>query len=176
MNPGFRKRVGLLVALLTAGALVAGCGKESDTARQSSADQETTVAAPELTVDIPETGIAAIALAKWTGDLDGMIERRLIRVLTTYSKTHFFIDQGTQRGLVPDAVKLFEDDLNKRLENRHLRVQVVIVPLAHDELVPALLEGRGDIVAAGTLINDWRREAVDFSDPTLSGIPIIPVV
>src|SRR5688572_23176546 len=176
MSYGFRNRIGLLFALLTAGVLAAGCGKESDPAVQPAADQESRIAAPEPTVDIPETGVAAIALSKWTGDLDGMIERRLIRVLTTYSKTSYFIDQGTQRGLVPDAVKLFEDDLNKRLENRHLRVQVVIVPLAHDELVPALLEGRGDIVAAGTLINDWRREAVDFSDPTLSGIPIIPVV
>jgi membrane-bound lytic murein transglycosylase MltF len=175
MNPGFRKRVGLLVALLTAGALVAGCGKEPDTARQSSADQETTVAAPELTVDIPETGIAAIALSKWTGDLDGMIERRLIRVLTTYSKTSYFIDQGTPRGLVPEAFKLFEDDLNKRLKNKHVRVQVVIVPVAHDELVPALLEGRGDIVAAGKLISAWRKEQVDFTNPTRSGVSVIAV-
>ena len=45
-----------------------------------------------------------------------MIERRVIRVLTTYSKTSFFIDQGTQRGLVPETAKLLEDDLNKRLE------------------------------------------------------------
>src|SRR5580765_981204 len=37
---------------------------------------------------------------KWTGDLDGMIQRRLIRVLTTYSKTTFFLDKGTQLGLV----------------------------------------------------------------------------
>ncbi len=88
-----------------------------------------------------------------------MIERRFIRVLTTYSKTPFFIDQGTPRGLVPDAFKLFEDDLNKKLKNKNLRVQVVIVPVAHDELVPALLEGRGDIVAAGKLITDWRKAA-----------------
>ncbi len=130
-------------------------------------------AAPE--VAIPETGIAPVVLSKSTSDLDAMIERRYIRVLTNYSKTSFFIDGGTARGLVPDAFKLFEDDLNKRLENRHLRVTVVFVPVAHDELVPALLEGRGDVVAAGTIVSDWRREKVAFTNPTRTGIAIIPV-
>src|SRR5262245_39788789 len=37
--------------------------------------------------------------ALWTGDLDGMIKRRRIRVLTPYSRTHYFIDRGVQRGL-----------------------------------------------------------------------------
>lgn len=104
-----------------------------------------------------------------------MIERRLIRVLTTYSRTSYFIDRGTQRGLVPESFKLLEDDLNKRLRNRQLRVHVVIVPVAHDELVPALLQGRGDIVAAGKLVSDWRKAEVDFTNPTRCGISVIPV-
>ena len=44
----------------------------------------------------------------WTGDLDGMIERRMIRVLLPYSKTHYFIDKGTQRGVTYEALKQFE--------------------------------------------------------------------
>ena len=170
------KFAGLLAALL-----LAACGQEA--AEESSQGAASSTAGPEAApgpqpvpeVAIPEAGIAPVALAKWTGDLDAMIERRFIRVLTSYSKTSFFIDKGTPRGLVPDAFKLFEDDLNKRLKNKHLRVQVVFVPVAHDELVPALLEGRGDIVAAGTLIADWRREKVDFTNPTRTGISIIPV-
>ena len=168
-------------------AILAGlgaCGRDDAPARDAQdpapVDPATVAAqgaqeAPEAQVDLPDEGVAAQALAPWKGDLDGMIERRLVRVLTTYSKTHFFIDQGTQRGLVPDAFKLFEDDLNKRLKNKHLRVQVVFIPVAHDELVPALLQGRGDIVAAGTLISDWRKEAVDFTNPTRTSISVIPV-
>ena len=38
------------------------------------------------------------AMKPWTGDLDGMIERRVIRVLTVYSKTFYFVDKGVQRG------------------------------------------------------------------------------
>ena len=97
----------VLFDLLAAGALSAGCGTDPAPAAQPISSQQSAAPAPEPTLGVPDSGIAPIALAKWTGDLDGMIERRLIRVLTTYSKTHFFIDQGTQRGLVPDAVKLF---------------------------------------------------------------------
>jgi membrane-bound lytic murein transglycosylase MltF len=110
------------------------------------------------------------AMKKWTGDLDGMIERRVIRVLTTYSKTTFFIDRGTQLGLVPDGFRLFEDDLNKKLKNKNIRVHVVFVPVAHDDLIPALLEGRGDVVAAQTIVTEWRAEKVDFTKPTRTGI------
>ena len=135
---------------------------------------ETTPAEPPV-VETPDTGAAAAMLAKWTGDFDGMIERRMIRVLTTYSKTTFFIDRGQQLGLVPDAFRLFEDDLNKRLNNKNIRVHVMFVPVAHDDLIPALLEGRGDIVAAGKLITAWRKEEVDFANPTRSGISSIIV-
>ena len=128
--------------------LTAACGKDSPRRKSrrrrngTPADQSAEAAPTEApVVETPDTQAAAAMLAKWTGDLDGMIERRVIRVLTTYSKTTFFIDQGTPRGLVPDTFKLFEDDLNKRLKNKHLRVQIVFVPVAHDDLIPALLEG-----------------------------------
>jgi len=117
----------------------------------------------------------AQVMQRWTGDLDGMIERRLIRVLTTYSKTGYFVDKGTQRGLVYESFRLFEDDLNKKLENKHIRVQVMILPVSHDDLIPALLEGRGDIVAAGTMIADPRKEQVDFTNPTRTGVSAIVV-
>jgi membrane-bound lytic murein transglycosylase MltF len=113
---------------------------------------------------------ATLALKKWTGDLDGMIERRVIRVLTTYSKTTFFIDRGTQLGLVPDGFRLFEDDLNKKLKTKNVRVHVMFVPVAHDDLIPALLDGRGDVVASQTIVTEWRAQQVDFTNPTRTGI------
>jgi membrane-bound lytic murein transglycosylase MltF len=114
-------------------------------------------------------------VSKWTGDLDGMIQRRVVRVLTTYSKTQYFVDQGTQRGLVYDFASLFEEDLNKKLKNKNIRVVVMILPVSHDDLIPALLEGRGDIVAAGTMITDPRKERVDFTNPTRTGVSAIVV-
>src|SRR5262245_19652190 len=112
---------------------------------------------------------------KWTGDLDGMIERRRIRVLTAYSKTDYFVDKGTQRGLTYEAFQLFDDELNKKLKNKKLRVDVVFVPVAHDDLIPALLDGRGDVVAAGKLITESRLEQVEFTNPTRSNVSSIVV-
>ena len=126
----------------------------------------------------PPTGEAEkgrVVMKKWTGDLDGMIERRQIRVLTVYSKTNYFVDRGTQRGMTYEAFQMFENELNKKLKKKNVRVLVTFLPVRHDELIPALVEGRGDIVAAGELITDWRREKVDFTDPIASNVSIIPV-
>ena len=50
-----------------------------------------------------------------------------------------------------------------------------VLPVAHDELIPALLAGKGDIVAAGTLVTDPRKEQVDFTNPTRTGVSAIAV-
>ena len=34
----------------------------------------------------------------WTGDLDGIVARRTLRLLLPYSKTLFFIDRGQEFG------------------------------------------------------------------------------
>jgi membrane-bound lytic murein transglycosylase MltF len=112
---------------------------------------------------------------RWTGDLDGMIQRRLIRVLTVHSKTQYFVDQGTQRGLTYDAFRLFEDQLNAELKTRQLRVNVVFLTVSYDDLIPALEEGRGDVVAAGELMTEWRKEKVDFTNPTASHVSVVVV-
>jgi membrane-bound lytic murein transglycosylase MltF len=124
---------------------------------------------------LPDDAMLAAAMTPWTGDLDGMIERRMIRVLTTNSKINYFVDAARQRGLIYDAMKLFEDDLNRSLKRKELRVHVLFMPVPHDQLIPALLEGRGDIVAAGTLLTEWRRAQVATTIPTRRNISALVV-
>ena len=119
--------------------------------------------------------VKAVEAARWTGDLDKMIARRQIRVLLVYSKTFYFLDRGRQRGATYDFMRLFEDDLNRRLKTGHLRVQVIFIPVGRDELLPGLAEGRGDIAAANLTITDERREQVDFSNPLATGVSEIVV-
>jgi membrane-bound lytic murein transglycosylase MltF len=116
-----------------------------------------------------------VTAVKWTGDLDGMIKRRIIRVLVTYSKTNYFVDRGTQRGITYDAFRLFEDDLNKKLKSKHIRVHVVFVPVSRAGLIPALVEGRGDIAASNLTITPERLKQVDFSDASIRDVPEIVV-
>ena len=111
----------------------------------------------------------------FTGDLDAMIKRRLIRVLTTYSRTHYFIDRGTPRGITYDAMRKFEDELNAKLKTRHLRVQVVFVPVSRDELLPGLVEGRGDVAMASLTVTPEREKLVDFTVPTATDVSEIVV-
>ncbi len=126
-----------------------------------------------------EPNIPAIAARildrKWTGDLDGMIKRRLIRVLVPYSKTQYFIDQGVQRGLAYEAGKKFEDEVNARLKTGNLRIQVVFVPMSRDQLFPALLDGRGDLVAAALTVTPERLKQVAFGPPTRKNVSEIVV-
>jgi membrane-bound lytic murein transglycosylase MltF len=160
----------------------AACRKEAPAAAPAgqTAAAQSLAADPDAKPDGTESSSQysppdVITMRKWTGDLDGMIERRVVRVLTTYSKTSYFVDRGTQRGLIYEAFRLFEDDLNKRLRNQNVRVHVVFVPVAHDELIPALVQGKGDIVAAQKLVTEWRREHVDFTNPTVTNISSIVV-
>ena len=106
----------------------------------------------------------------WTGDLDGMIKRRMIRVLVPYSKTHYFIDAGVQRGVTYDALKQFEDELNTKLKTGNLRVHVVFLPTSRDKLQAALLEGRGDVVAANVTQTAAREAQADFVAPTYTNV------
>ncbi|MCP3980890.1 MAG: lytic transglycosylase F [bacterium] len=109
-------------------------------------------------------------LQPWQGDLDAMIERRLIRVLTVFNPMSYYLDGAAQRGVVSEAVLEFERRLNHKLDLRSLRVNVVIVPVTRDMLIPALIEGRGDIAAANLTITPERLEQVDFTQPLLDGV------
>ena len=110
-----------------------------------------------------------------TGDLDMMIERRLIRVLVVYSKTFYFLDGSETRGITYDLLKEFEKLINAKVKSKTLPVHVVFVPVQRDELLPLLLEGRGDIAVAGLTITPERQKQVDFSDPFLSDVDEILV-
>ncbi|MDH3638083.1 MAG: transporter substrate-binding domain-containing protein [Gammaproteobacteria bacterium] len=111
----------------------------------------------------------------WSGDLDGMIKRRRICALVTYNKMLYFIDKGTQRGVVYEALEEFEKFVNKKHKTGTLKIDVVFIPVNRDELLLALLAGKGDIAAANLTITDARSKLVAFSDPLLTGVSEVVV-
>ena len=111
----------------------------------------------------------------WQGDLDGMLERRRIRVLVVPSRTFYFLDKGTQRGLAHDQGKAFETEINKKRPKKSLPVDVVFVPISYDDVIPALIQGRGDIAIANLTITPERQQWVDFSAPLWTGVNEIAV-
>ncbi|MEW7311368.1 lytic transglycosylase F [Buttiauxella gaviniae] len=104
------------------------------------------------------------------GDYDVMKSRRVVRVLIPYSKTFYFIDNsGTQRGLMIELMQQFDKQINKGL-NPSQKTHLVFLPTARDELIPQLLAGRGDIIAANLTITAQREKLVDFSTPLAKNI------
>jgi membrane-bound lytic murein transglycosylase MltF len=109
-------------------------------------------------------------LKPFKGDLDGMVERRVIRVLTVQSPINYFVDKGRELGITYESARAFEKHLNEALGNKLITVHVIMIPVARDELIPRLLKGEGDIAAAMLTITPERRKQVDFSDPVAKDI------
>ena len=124
--------------------------------------------------DLPED-MRGIVDTSFLGDFDDMVKRRVVRIAVTFNRTHYFIDQGHQRGLAYEMGKLFEDDLNKELKTGNLKVHVVFVPVPRNQLQAALLNGKVDLVAAMVTVTPEREQLADFSEPTRSGISEVVV-
>ena len=98
------------------------------------------------------------------GDLDTMVERRAIRVLTVYGPGRYFLKDGP-RGTVQEYADKLQKVVNEAFKTGLLTVQVPVIPVARDQLFPALQAGYGDIVMAGTTVTDSRQVGVDFTNP-----------
>lgn len=130
-------------------------------------------ACPEATAGGEEDDLLALrgmVEERWKGDLDGMIERNLIRVLVVENRTHFFVDGATLRGLNYETFELFEEELNQKLGRDAIRVNVAYLPVPRSDLIPALREGRGDLAVANLTITPERLEEVDFGEPWVRNV------
>ena len=147
------KRVLPPVALVAA-FFLGGCGEDEPVANGE----------PDPIAESP-------AAEQWTGDFDAMVERRRIRALVPYSRTFYFFDRnGGPRGLSHAYMKRFEEFVNERLDAGVLDVSMVFVPVTRDRLIPWLLDGRGDIIAADMTRTETRARRVRFTEPVIRDV------
>lgn len=156
----------LLASLL---ALPCAKGAEADGAEpegEVAAEEEGAVAGEDQE-DRAEEAMLKFVHEPWTGDLDGMLQRGLIRVLVVSSKTMYFAEKSRQRGIAYELLTTFQDHINKQYPPtvKHIKTYVAFVPVARDKLLPALLEGRGDLAVSALTITPERQRQVDFSAP-----------
>jgi membrane-bound lytic murein transglycosylase MltF len=114
--------------------------------------------------------ILSSALQPWTGDLDAMVERGMIRIAIPFGLTTYFLDGPTQKGITYDLVVQFEQFLRKRLGKPASRLTTVVVPTSRDRLLPMVREGKADIAAGTLTITADRLALVDFSEPLRSDV------
>ncbi|MFL5363675.1 MAG: transglycosylase SLT domain-containing protein [Myxococcales bacterium] len=103
-------------------------------------------------------------------DLEGILKRGKIRVAVTYSKTHYFVDKGQQRGFAYENLVEFEKFLRKRFAKKHRApVSIVFMPVPRNELFARLVDGRADMAVANLTITRERQLLADFTTPLYSG-------
>ncbi len=157
----FKGRIMLRIRYRTATAIVFVLAVAWPSAEQAPTTQQATVA---QTAPATERALPTDAFLKpWKGDFDGMVEKRLVRVLAPYSRTFYFNELGRERGYAADLVRVVEKYLNttlgKQLGNRPLTF--MIVPMTRDKLISGVAEGLGDI-AVNLGVSEERKKLVDF--------------
>jgi membrane-bound lytic murein transglycosylase MltF len=113
--------------------------------------------------------------AKHTDDLPGIRNRKLIRALVNNTQTNYFLIGGEENGFEYELLRKYEKHLNRGVSRRKRRIKIVFIPVPFDRLIPELLEGRGDIAAAGLTITEDRKKRVKFSTPYLPNVDEIVV-
>jgi membrane-bound lytic murein transglycosylase MltF len=119
----------------------------------------------------------AIQYQPWTGDFDGMLKRRFIRVLVSFSKTQYFVVNGVQHGSSYEYFKEFEQWVNLKYPQKvkNTRFHVLFVPVPRDQMFPRLAAGKGDLAVGTLTITPDRLKLVDFTDPLVTGVKEIAV-
>jgi len=106
----------------------------------------------------------------WRGDLDGMAERRAIRVLVISGSPQFFYFRGKPRGIVIELLVRLQKHVNEKLGRGLDAVEIIPMPVSRDRLIPALLAGQADLIAADLTNTEHRSELVDFSIPLIRNV------
>ena len=160
------------------------CAESVDDGRQEQADDQPVdtssldideqppgdepLASPEVSDVLPEEFLNI--WVPWQGDLDEMVERRVIRVLVPFGGYQYYYVRGRPRGAIVELLQKMEIFLNDELKRRNIRVYVVAIPVSRDHLIRYLLGGHGDLVAADLTVTDERKRQVQFSRPILRDV------
>ncbi len=91
-------------------------------------------------------------------DLAGIRERRVLRVITRNNAASYYLYRGELVGFEYELAKRFADALGVRLQ--------MVVARDHEDMIPMLKEGRGDMIAAFLPRTDEREaRGIRFSRP-----------
>ena len=105
-------------------------------------------------------------------DLDAILERRLLRVAIPYTPIYFSYNGEKMIGFAVDMARELETHLEEALGEK---VDVLLVPLPRDQIIPAVVDGRTDLAMANLTITESRQLLVDFADPIFTEISEIVV-
>ncbi|MBX2811883.1 MAG: transglycosylase SLT domain-containing protein [Myxococcales bacterium] len=97
---------------------------------------------------------------RYVADLPDIKRKELLRVLTRNNSTGYYISRGEQRGFEYELAAAFARSLGVRV--------AFVVPETRGALTQALLDGAGDLIAAGMTRTPSRAEKMYFTEPYMS--------
>jgi membrane-bound lytic murein transglycosylase MltF len=153
--------------------LVASCSAPPPPPAPAPADKEEELPTPTYESSLPEN-IRGLMDKPFTGDLDGMVQHRLVRAGVPFNRTFYFVDRGVPRGVSYEYLMLFEEELNKKTKPSE-KVHVVLLPMPRDQLLPSLTAGKIDLVVAQLTVTPERHKIADFSNPTRKNVSEVVV-
>lgn len=132
---------------------------------------------PDMVTSAPSADDDSVARVRepFTGDLDGIRARGMLRVLVSLSRTNFFYRDGRPVGFEAELMRQLEESLNEGVRSPLDRLRVVFVPCPYDRLLDDLDAGHGDVVAAAMSVTIERSLRVAFSDPYLPDVEEVVV-
>ncbi len=166
---GMRTR---LVAICVVMLGLAACSKDAGPSKASGGEpQAGSENQPTQVLELDESDLQRLN-KPWMGDFDEIAKgkRPFIRALVPISKTMYFLDGPEQRGIAFDSLREFEKVLGAKVGKGAIKPKIAIIPTTRDRLLPALAEGYGDLAIGALTITASRKEKVDFSEPTITGI------
>jgi membrane-bound lytic murein transglycosylase MltF len=110
-----------------------------------------------------------------TSDWPAIVRRGVLRVLVVRDRTNFFIAAGHLRGFEYELCVELEKAIADSPGSDRPRVDVAFVPVALDELIPALVAGRGDVAAGALTITPERERLVAFTEPYVADVAQVVV-
>jgi membrane-bound lytic murein transglycosylase MltF len=97
-------------------------------------------------------------------------DTRAVRVLVHYGRSEFFVANGKPYGIEYEAFNEYEKFLNRHGQKKSPKITVAFIPVRLEELIPSLLEGKGDIAAGLLTVTEERKAVVAFTDPYIQQV------
>lgn len=98
-----------------------------------------------------------IASEKFSRDLEEIKESGVLKALTIYSGTTYFLYKGRPMGFEYELLERFAEDLDVELE--------MVIAKDENDLIELLQQGEGDLLAYGFTITESRKKRINFTTP-----------
>ncbi len=102
------------------------------------------------------------ALAPWTGDWPGIVERGYLRMVVPHNPLFVAYDGDKAIGLAVERARELEKYFKETLNSS---VEVIWIPAPRNDLLEFLKTGRGDVVDANLTVTQERAAEVAFTEP-----------